>query len=150
MARAEAAAAKAEQEQLIARNDELFTQIEDAVTASVVPFEDMFGKLFDTDELLASIDEGYAGQGGPLTPAAVSTSGNAAISETEARAGEIIVSPTSVVVRYCIASDKLPPMPVKSAFRYTSGFMPAGAAPIRASIWQAPSAPRSWPPATAS
>lgn len=123
VAQAEAAAAKAEQEQLIARNDELFTQIEDAVTASVVPFEDMFGKLgLDTDELLASIDEGYAGQGGPLTPAAVSTSGNAAISETEARAGDIIVS-LDQVNRYRIASDKLPlSMPVKSAFRYTSGF----------------------------
>ena len=68
IAKAEAAAAKAQQEQLIARNDALFTQIEDAVTASVVPFEDMFDKIgLDTDELLAQIDEGYAGQGGPLT-----------------------------------------------------------------------------------
>lgn len=123
LAKAEAAAAKAQQEQLLARNDELFTQIEDAVTASVVPFEDMFDKIgLDADELLASIDEGYAGQGGPLTPATVSTSGNAAISETEARAGEIIVS-LDQVNRYRIASDKLPlSMPVQSAFRYTSGF----------------------------
>ena len=50
------------------------------------------------------------------------TSGNAAISETEARAGDIIVS-LDQVNRYRIASDKLPlSMPVKSAFRYTSGF----------------------------
>lgn len=127
IAKAEAAAAKAEQEQLLARNDALFTQIEDAVTASVVPFEDMFDKIgLDTDELLASIDEGYSGQGGPLTPATVSTSGNAAISETEARASEIIVS-LDQVNRYRIASDKLPlAMPVQSAYRYTSGFGPRG------------------------
>ncbi|WBU52554.1 DUF5930 domain-containing protein [Paracoccus sp. SCSIO 75233] len=125
IARAEAAAAKTEQEQLIARNDELFGQIEDAVSASVVPFQEMFDNIgLDTDALLASIDEGYAGQGGPLTEATVSTSGNAAINESEARAGDIIVS-LDQVNRYRIAANKLPlDMPVKSAFRLTSGFGP--------------------------
>ncbi|WBU55625.1 DUF5930 domain-containing protein [Paracoccus sediminicola] len=123
LAKAEAAAAKAEQEQLVARNNEIFDQIEDAVSASVVPFQEMFANIgLDTEKLLADIDQGYSGQGGPLTQATVSTSGNAAISETEARAGEIIVS-LDQVNRYRIASAKLPlDMPVKSAFRFTSGF----------------------------
>ncbi|SDE18341.1 Murein DD-endopeptidase MepM and murein hydrolase activator NlpD, contain LysM domain [Paracoccus isoporae] len=125
LAKAEAAAAKAEQEQLLARNNQLFDQIETAVAASVVPFQEMFDNIgLDTDKLLAQIDKGYSGQGGPLTEATVSTSGNAAISETEARADEIIVS-LDQVNRYRIASAKLPlDMPVKSAFRFTSGFGP--------------------------
>ena len=123
VARTEAAAAKAEQKQLLARNDEIFGQIEDAVSASVAPFEEMFSAIpVDTEKLLSSIDEGYSGRGGPLTPAAVSTSGNAAISRTEARATEVMVS-LDQVNRYRIATAKLPlDMPVKSAFRFTSGF----------------------------
>ncbi|MFV0410574.1 MAG: DUF5930 domain-containing protein [Paracoccus sp. (in: a-proteobacteria)] len=123
LAKAEAAAAKAEQERILTRNDELFTEIEDAVSASVVPFQEMFDNIgLDADKLLASIDSGYSGQGGPLTPATVSTSGNSAISRSEARAGDIMVS-LDQVNRYRIASEKLPlAMPVKSAFRFTSGF----------------------------
>ncbi|MFV0294221.1 MAG: DUF5930 domain-containing protein [Paracoccus sp. (in: a-proteobacteria)] len=125
IAKAEAAAAKAEQEQVLARNDEIFDQIEDAVVASVVPFQEMFDNIgLDADKLLASIDAGYSGQGGPLTQASVSTSGNSKIGRSEARAGEIIVS-LDQVNRYRIASEKLPlTMPVKSAFRFTSGFGP--------------------------
>lgn len=123
LARAEAATAKAEREQLLARNEEIFTQIEDAAVAAAVPYKNMLAQLnLDTDLLLASVDTEYSGQGGPLTQATVSTSGNAAISETEARGKEIVVS-LDQVNRYRIASNKLPlDMPVKSAFRYTSGF----------------------------
>ncbi|WBU59449.1 DUF5930 domain-containing protein [Paracoccus albus] len=125
LAKAEAATAKAEQKQLVARNEAIFSQIEDAAVAAALPYQDMFAKLsLDTDSLLASVDDEYSGQGGPLTQATVSTSGNAAISETEARAKEIVVS-LDQVNRYRIASNKLPlDMPVKSAFRYTSGFGP--------------------------
>ena len=123
LAKAEAATAKAEQEQLVARNEEIFTQIEDAALAAALPYEEMLAGLnLDTDALLSKVDAEYSGQGGPLTQATVSTSGNAAISETEARAKEIVVS-LDQVNRYRIASNMLPlDMPVKSAFRYTSGF----------------------------
>ncbi|MDO5641567.1 MAG: DUF5930 domain-containing protein [Paracoccus sp. (in: a-proteobacteria)] len=125
LARAEAASVKAEHEQLIARNEEIFSQIEDAATAAALPYQEMFAALnLNTDRLLAQVDTQYSGQGGPLTPATVSTSGNAAISETEARAQEVVVS-LDQVNRYRIASNLLPlDMPVKSAFRYTSGFGP--------------------------
>ncbi|AUM74392.1 DUF5930 domain-containing protein [Paracoccus jeotgali] len=123
LAQAEAALARAEQEQVMARNQELFAQIEDAATAAALPYRDMFAQLgLNTDALLSAVDADYAGVGGPLTPATVSTSGNAAITQSEARAKEIIVS-LDQVNRYRIAADKLPlDMPVKSAFRYTSGF----------------------------
>lgn len=123
LAKAEAATAKAEQEQLVARNEEIFTQIEDAALAAALPYEEMLAGLnLNTDSLLSTVDAEYSGQGGPLTQATVSTSGNAAISETEARAKEIVVS-LDQVNRYRIASNMLPlDMPVKSAFRYTSGF----------------------------
>lgn len=125
LARAEAATAKAEQQQLVQRNDEIFNQIEDAALAAALPYEEMLAGLnLDTDALLSKVDADYSGQGGPLTPATVSTSGNAAISETEARAKEIVVS-LDQVNRYRIASNMLPlDMPVKSTFRYTSGFGP--------------------------
>ncbi|TKW67687.1 MAG: M23 family metallopeptidase [Paracoccus denitrificans] len=123
LAKAEAASAKAEQEQMAARNEEIFTEIEDAALAAALPYQEMLASLnLDTDALLKTVDAEYSGQGGPLTQATVSTSGNAAISKTEARAKEIVVS-LDQVNRYKIASNLLPlDMPVKSAFRYTSGF----------------------------
>lgn len=123
LAKTEAKDAKAEQEQLVARNKEIFAQIEDAAVAAALPYKEMFAQLnLNTDGLMDSIEAEYSGQGGPLTQATVSTSGNTSISETEARASEIIVS-LDQVNRYRIARDKLPlDMPVKSAFRLSSSF----------------------------
>ncbi|PZO67828.1 MAG: peptidase M23 [Paracoccus denitrificans] len=118
-----AQALAAERDQMVARNDEIFSRLEDAVSLSIKPMDDMFQKAgFDSDKVLDTIATGYSGQGGPLTPAGVSTRGNAAISQSEARAEEIIVS-LDKVNRYRIAASKLPlAMPVKSAFRYSSPF----------------------------
>ena len=66
--------------------------------------------------------QGYSGHGGPLTPMGYSSRGNAAITESEARASEVMVS-LGKVKDYKIAISKLPlAMPVKNAFRYTSPF----------------------------
>lgn len=118
-----AQALAAERDRMVARNDEIFSRLEDAVSLSIKPMDDMFQKAgFDSDKVLDTIATGYSGQGGPLTPAGVSTRGNAAISQSEARAEEIIVS-LDKVNRYRIAASKLPlAMPVKSAFRYSSPF----------------------------
>ena len=76
----------------------------------------------DSEQLLATVREGYEGTGGPLTPMGYSSRGNAAITESEARASEVMVS-LGKVKDYKIAVSKLPlAMPVKSAFRFTSGF----------------------------
>ncbi|MDM7458419.1 MAG: peptidoglycan DD-metalloendopeptidase family protein, partial [Paracoccus sp. (in: a-proteobacteria)] len=74
------------------------------------------------DEVLRTIRRGYSGQGGPLTPIGYSTRGNAALSESEEKARQIIVT-LDQMNTYRIAMEKLPlAMPVKQNFRFTSGF----------------------------
>ena len=122
-ARATAEEMTAERARIMARNDEILSQLEDAVTVSVKPFDDMFRNVgMDPDKVLGTIRRGYSGQGGPLNPISYSTSGNAAIGEGEARANEILVT-LDKMNSYRIAVEKLPlAMPLKSAFRYTSPF----------------------------
>ncbi|MFC0340456.1 DUF5930 domain-containing protein [Paracoccus niistensis] len=112
-----------ERDAMIARNEEIFAQLEEAVEASVKPLDEMFKQVgVDSEQLLATVREGYEGTGGPLTPMGYSSRGNAAITESEARASEVMVS-LGKVKDYKIAVSKLPlAMPVKSAFRFTSGF----------------------------
>lgn len=112
-----------ERDQIIARNDAILSQIEDAMVVSVEPMNKMFRNLgMNPDRVLATVRKGYSGKGGPLTAVAYSSSGNADITATDARAKKILVS-LDQVNTYRIAADKLPlAMPVKSAFRYTSPF----------------------------
>ena len=118
-----AGAMAVERDAMIARNEEIFAQLEEAVEASVKPLDEMFKQVgVDSEQLLATVREGYEGTGGPLTPMGYSSRGNAAITESEARASEVMVS-LGKVKDYKIAVSKLPlAMPVKSAFRFTSGF----------------------------
>ncbi|MDT1061577.1 DUF5930 domain-containing protein [Paracoccus sp. CPCC 101403] len=122
-ARRTADAATLERDQVIARNDEILTQIEDAVTISVKPFDDMFRSVgMNPDKVLSTIREGYSGEGGPLNPVSYSSSGNAQIGQGEAKAQEIMIT-LDKVNSYRIAAEKMPlAMPVKAAFRYTSPF----------------------------
>lgn len=112
-----------ERDQIIARNDEILTQLEDAVTVSVEPLDEMFRSVgMNPDEVLSTIRRGYSGEGGPLNPISYSSSGNAAISQGEAKAKEVMVT-LDKMNTYRIAVEKFPlAMPVKSAFRYTSPF----------------------------
>lgn len=112
-----------ERDQIVARNDEILSQLEDAVTVSVKPLDDMFRKVgMNPDEILRTVRRGYSGQGGPLNPISYSSSGNAEITQGEARANEILIS-LDQMNSYRIAVAKMPlAMPVKSAFRYTSPF----------------------------
>lgn len=114
-----------ERDAIVARHDEIFAQLEEAVEISVEPLNEMFEAVgVDAEDLLRTVRSGYSGQGGPLTPLAHSTRGNAAITQGEARANDILVS-LDKINTYRIAADKLPlAMPVKSAFRYTSGYGP--------------------------
>lgn len=114
-----------ERDAIVARQDEIFAQLEEAIEVSVEPLDAMFEAVgVDADDLLRTVRSGYSGQGGPLTPLAHSTRGNAAITQGEARANDILVS-LDKINTYRIAADKLPlAMPVKSAFRYTSGYGP--------------------------
>lgn len=112
-----------EREEMLKRNEEIFAELEQAVEMSVKPLDDMLKQVgVDSERLLATVREGYEGTGGPLTPMGYSSRGNAAITESEARATEVMVS-LGKVKDYKIAVSKLPlAMPVKSAFRFTSGY----------------------------
>ncbi len=104
------------------RNDQIFRQLEDAVTVSLEPLDKMFEAAgMSTDSILDTVRRGYSGQGGPLMPLILSTKGVEADADT-LRANEILGELDRMNL-YRIAAEKLPfAMPVKSSFRYTSGF----------------------------
>ncbi|WP_028716531.1 M23 family metallopeptidase [Paracoccus sp. J39] len=112
-----------ERDQIVARNDEILTQLEDAVSVSVKPLDDMFRSVgMNPDEILKTVRRGYSGQGGPLNPVGYSSSGNAEITQGEAKANEILIT-LDQMNSYRIAVEKMPlAMPVQAAFRYTSPF----------------------------
>ena len=115
-------AVAAERDAILARNAEIFTQLEDAITVSMEPLDKMFAAAgLSPDSLLKSVRRGYSGQGGPLGPLALSTSG-AAPSVDEMRANALL-GKLDEVNMYRIAATKVPlVLPVHSSFRYTSGF----------------------------
>lgn len=104
------------------RNDEIFAQLEEAVTVSMEPLDKMFRAAgMSPDTVLKTVRRGYSGQGGPLGAARLSTSG-AAPSPDEMRASAIL-NRLDEMNMYRIAAYKLPfAMPVKDRFRWTSGF----------------------------
>jgi murein DD-endopeptidase MepM/ murein hydrolase activator NlpD len=127
---ADAAAAAEEETALIAdakaaleaRNDIIFTQLEEAVTVSMEPLDSVFRSVgLSPDNLIDSVRRGYSGQGGPLTPISLSTSGDAPSPE-ELRANNILQGLDRLNL-YRLAAFKTPlAMPVKDRFRWTSGF----------------------------
>ncbi len=104
------------------RNDLIFAKLEEAVTISMEPLDNMFREAgMSPDDLLDAVRDGYSGQGGPLTPISMSTSGGVLTPE-ELRANTILGGLDRMNM-YRIAAFKLPfAMPVKDSFRWTSGF----------------------------
>ncbi len=104
------------------RNDLIFAKLEEAVTISMEPLDNMFREAgMSPDDLLDAVRDGYSGQGGPLTPIALSTSG-AELTSEELRANEILAGLDRMNL-YRLAAFKLPfAMPVTDSFRWTSGF----------------------------
>ena len=106
------------------KNDEIFRQLEDAMTGSVAPLDKMFRQAgLNTDNLLRQVKRGYSGQGGPLTPLSFSTRGQGPDPDAERANG--IIGKLDRLNLYRIAAQKAPfALPIKSSFRYTSGFGP--------------------------
>lgn len=104
------------------KNDQIFRQLEDAMTVSVAPLSNMFRAAgLDTDTLLDEVRRGYSGQGGPMMPLAFSTKGGELTKET-IRANRLLDQMDELNI-YRIAAETVPfDNPLKSAFRYTSGF----------------------------
>jgi murein DD-endopeptidase MepM/ murein hydrolase activator NlpD len=104
------------------RNDRIFRQLEEAVSVSMEPLDEMFRAAnLPADSILETVRRGYSGQGGPLTPLTFSTKGQGPDADTLRANG--ILEKLDALNLYRIAVEKTPfAQPVQSAFRFTSGF----------------------------
>jgi murein DD-endopeptidase MepM/ murein hydrolase activator NlpD len=124
LARSDAEIAKVVDEKLAleARNNVIFSHLEQALKVTVEPLDQMFRDAgLNPDDLIDKARSGYNGQGGPLLPISLSTRGQPPFAE-EARANEILNGLKDIDL-YRSTAFKLPfAMPVKTKVRYTSGF----------------------------
>jgi murein DD-endopeptidase MepM/ murein hydrolase activator NlpD len=106
------------------RNDQIFRQLEEAMLVSVEPLDEMFRAAgMNPDNLIDQVRRGYSGTGGPLTPIQFSTRGGTP--DPDALRANSILTSLDRINLYRIAAEKAPfSIPVKSNFRYTSGFGP--------------------------
>ena len=105
--------------------DQIFRQLEDAMTISVKPLDKMFRNAgLNIDRLLEQIKRGYSGQGGALSPISYQPDGLDIVGPTVNRANNILNQLDKLNI-YRIAAEKAPfAMPVKGTFRFTSGYGP--------------------------
>ncbi|MGB0960032.1 MAG: DUF5930 domain-containing protein [Halocynthiibacter sp.] len=105
-----------------AKNNQIFSQLEDAVSVSLVPLDKMFRAAgMPTKSILQQVRRGYDGKGGPLTPLVVSTYGGKPDADTLRANG--ILKKMDELNLYRLAAEKAPfGMPVRSSFRFTSPF----------------------------
>ncbi len=106
------------------RNDQIFRQLEEAMLVSVEPLDEMFRAAgMNPETLINQVRRGYSGTGGPLTPMQFSTRGGTP--DPDALRANGILSSMDRINLYRIAAEKAPfSIPVKSNFRFTSGFGP--------------------------
>ena len=104
------------------RNDQIFRQLEEAMSISVKPLDKMFRAAgLNTNSMLNEVKRGYSGMGGPLTPLSFSTRGEEP--HEDARRANDIMNSLDRLNLYRIAAQKAPfAIPVRDSFRYTSGF----------------------------
>ena len=104
------------------KNDEIFRQLEEAMTISVEPLDQMFRNAgLSPDSLLSAVRRGYSGTGGPLMPLSFSTKGGGP--DPDAQRANRILDNLDNLNLYRIAAERAPfDTPVKSSFRFTSGF----------------------------
>ena len=104
------------------QNDQIFRQLEEAMSVSVAPLDKMFRAAgMPTDRIIEQVRRGYSGQGGPLTPLSFSTSGEEPSPDT--LRANLLLNQMDQLNLYRIAAQKAPfATPVKSSFRFTSSF----------------------------
>ncbi|MFS4579909.1 DUF5930 domain-containing protein [Phaeobacter sp. C3_T13_0] len=105
------------------RNDQIFRQLEEAMEVSVAPLDKMFRSAgMPTDRILEQVRRGYSGQGGPLSPLALSTRGEEP-SREELRANDLLHQMNQLNL-YRLAAQKAPfAAPVNlNIVRRSSGF----------------------------
>jgi murein DD-endopeptidase MepM/ murein hydrolase activator NlpD len=103
------------------RNERIFAQIEDAVATSLEPLDEMFSSVdLPTESIIAQLRSSTPSQSGSLT---ISTKGEMPHPDA-LRAGEVLGQLEELNL-YRMAAEKTPfAVPVKSAYRFTSGFGP--------------------------
>lgn len=108
------------------RHDEIFSQLEDAVTISMEPLDKVFTSVgIDPQDLIADVRRGYSGQGGPIGPLIPASlpGGDTPEAKADVERASRILDGLDRMNLYRIAVEKTPlAMPLKSAFRFTSGF----------------------------
>jgi murein DD-endopeptidase MepM/ murein hydrolase activator NlpD len=104
------------------QNEQIFRQLEEAMTVSVAPLDKMFRSAgMPTEQILEQVRRGYSGQGGPLTPLSFSTQGENP--SPDALRANRLLNQMDRLNLYRIAAEKAPfATPVKNAFRFTSGY----------------------------
>ena len=113
-----------ERDLMFEKNDRIFSQLEDAVSLSLAPLDKMFQAAgMPTERILDTVRRGYSGQGGPLMPLVFSSRGEPL--DADSLRANLILEKMDRINLYRIAAEKTPfSLPVKSGFRYTSGFGP--------------------------
>ena len=103
------------------RNERIFAQIEEAVTVSLEPLDEMFSSVdLPTESIIAQLRSSTPSQSGGLT---ISTKGEMPHPDA-LRAGEVLEKLDELNL-YRMAAEKTPfAIPVKSSYRFTSGFGP--------------------------
>jgi len=106
------------------RNERIFAQIEDAVSMSMSPLDEMFSSAgLQTDQIIQQVRQNYDGQGGPLTPFIMSSRGEEPDLDS-LRANEVLDA-LDALNAYRMAAEQLPfSFPVLGSYRFTSGFGP--------------------------
>jgi len=104
------------------QNDQIFRQLEEAMSISIEPLDKMFRRAgMPTDQIIEQVRRGYSGQGGPLTPLSFSTRGEEP-SPNELRANQLL-NQMDILNLYRIAAEKAPfDSPTRAVVRHTSGF----------------------------
>ncbi len=111
-----------EMELMKEQNDQIFRQLEEAMSISVAPLDKMFRSAgMPTDRILQEVRRGYSGQGGPLTPLTLSTRSEEP--SPDAMRANRLLNQMDQLNLYRLAAQKAPfASPVKAAVRHTSGF----------------------------
>jgi len=104
------------------RQNRIFSQLEEAVTVSLKPLDEMFKAAgLPADRIIETVRRGYSGQGGPLTPLIMSTQGGEETASAT-RANSILERLDNLNL-YRIAAEKTPfASPLKSVYRLTSPY----------------------------
>ncbi len=115
----EIAANELQQELAAQRQDRLLSQLEGAIQMSLVPLSAMFDAAgMDVDALLANVRQNYSGTGGISAELAESDN------PQDARMAAIFEGLDNLAMLNIAASEVPLAMPVRTAFRFSSGFGP--------------------------